>query len=429
MTDQKFKPVYLIDGTRTPLLKATERGPFSASDLAVQAGRVLLSRYSFDPTEIGETVFGCMMPSEDEANIGRLIGLRLGCGKETPGWTVQRNCASGMQAIDSAMKDIQLGRHDLVLAGGTETMSRAPVIYRPHVTDWFGRLAKSKSFGAKLATMARMPLGGMLNPIIALLRGLTDPLVGVNMGQTAEILAYQFNISREEMDAFSLRSHQRLAKAFDAGYMKEVEAIYDANGKFYTEDTGMRRDTTLEKLAKLKPNFDKKFGRVTPGNSSQVTDGAAVVLLASEEGVKKYNLPVLAKIVDVNWGALSPEVMGLGPVMATTPMLIRNQLTLNDIDYWELNEAFAAQVIGCLRAWESKEFCAENLGLDKAFGSIDQEKLNVDGGAIACGHPIGCTGTRIVLHLAHVLKRNNAKYGVATLCIGGGQGGAVLLEV
>ncbi len=249
------------------------------------------------------------------------------------------------------------------------------------------------------------------------------------MGQTAENIAYKFGISREEMDAFAMRSHLRLAKAYQEGFMKEeVTPLYDAKGKLFDVDTGLRPDSSMEKLAKLKPFFDKKFGSVTAANSSQVTDGSAMLLLASEEAVKKYNLPVIGKIVDTQWAGCDPDMMGLGPVYAAPPLLKRNKLSLNDIDYWEINEAFAAQVIGCLKAWESDEFCQKELGLDKAFGYIDEEKLNIDGGAIAIGHPVGASGARIVLHLLNVLKRNKAKRGIATICIGGGQGGAMLIE-
>lgn len=423
-------PVYVVDGMRTPFLKAPRDGggPFSASDLAVYAGRELLSRLAFDPTLVGETIFGCMMPGEDEANIGRLIGLRLGCGKHVPGWTVQRNCASGMQALDSAIKDIQLGRHDIVLAGGTETMSRAPLIYRPQVVKWFAALNSAKTLPQKLTAMFKLKPQLLFSPIIALIKGLTDPICGVNMGQTAEILAHQFNISREEMDEFALRSQQRALKAYEeAHYHDEVITLYDSSGNYYNQDTGIRADSSMAGLAKLKPMFDRKFGRVTAGNSSQITDGAAVLLLASEAAVKQHNLPVLGKIVDTEWAGLSPEVMGLGPVFASTPLLKRHNLSLNDVDQWELNEAFAAQVIGCLKAWESDEFCQAHFGCD-ALGSLDQDKLNIDGGAIALGHPVGATGARIVLHVLNSLKRTGGKRGVATLCIGGGQGGAMLLE-
>ena len=190
----------------------------------------------------------------------------------------------------------------------------------------------------------------------------------------------------------------------------------------------MRPDASMAGMAKLKPFFDKKYGNITAANSSQITDGAAWVLLASEEAVMKWNLKPLGRIVDSQWSGLDPAQMGLGPVHASTPILQRNGLTLADVDYWELNEAFAAQVLGCQAAWESDEYCREQLGLPGALGSVDDSKLNVDGGAVSIGHPVGASGARIVLHLLHVLRRNNAKRGVATICIGGGLGGAMLLE-
>jgi acetyl-CoA C-acetyltransferase len=429
MTDTQ-RTVYVVDGARTPFLKAPREGPgiFSASDLAVQAGRELLSRLAIDPPQIGETVFGCMMPSENEANIGRLIGLRLGCGDKVPGWTVQRNCASGLQSLDSAVKDIQAGRHDLVLAGGTETMSRAPLIYREQMVRWFAAMNAAKKPMDKAAVLCRLKPKYLLSPIIALLKGLTDPIFNIGMGQTAEIMAYDFNISREEMDAYALQSQQRALQAYrDGHYKDEVTSVYDTRGDYYLQDNGIREDSTIERLTKLRPMFDKKFGRVTAGNSSQITDGAAVLLLASEEAVEKNQLPVLGKIVDTHWAALDPKVMGLGPVFASTPLLQRHQLGLNDIDQWEINEAFAAQVLGCLKAWESEKFCKEHFNC-APLGTLDQTKLNIDGGAIAIGHPVGATGSRIVLHVLNSLKRTGGKRGIATLCIGGGQGGAMLLE-
>ncbi len=422
------KCIYVVDGARTPFLKARgKRGPFAAADLAVSAGRDVLARQPFSPDAIDEVIIGCMNPSEDEANIGRIISMRLGCGKETPAWTVQRNCASGLQSIDSAMKDIALGRHDLVLAGGTEAMSRAPLIFQPDMANWFARLNSAKTLPAKLSSMAAFR-PRYLKPIIALMRGLTDPLCGYNMGQTAELVAYQFGISREDMDQFAVRSHQALAKAQDQKSLSSIAPLYASNGNYFDVDDGLRRDSSVAKLAKLRPTFDRKYGMVTAGNSSQITDGACVLLLASEDAVKRYNLEVLGKIVDLEWAALDPKVMGLGPAVAVPPMLIRQGMKLDQVDYWEVNEAFAAQVLGCVRAWEDEKFCHENLGLDEAFGTLDLDKLNVDGGAIALGHPVGATGARLVLQLLHTLKRENAQTGVATLCIGGGQGGAILLE-
>lgn len=422
------RDVYLVDGARTPFLKARGKpGPFSASDLAVNAGKQLLSRHSFSPADLDEVVVGCMMPSPDEANIARVIALRLGCSQSMPAYTVQRNCASGMQAIDSAAKDIATGRCELVLAGGTEAMSRSPLILNDGMVNWMAALATSKGFAGKLKAYSQFR-PSFLKPIIALLRGLTDPMVNLSMGQTAEIVAHRFGITREAMDAFSMQSHQRVAKGQDEKHYGEVEAVYANNGQVTLSDDGLRRETTMEKLASLKPFFDKKFGAVTAGNSSQVTDGAALVLLASKEAVEKYHLPVLGRLVDVQWAGLNPAEMGLGPVYATHQLLKRQQLKISDIDYWEINEAFAAQVLGCLKAFESADYCKTFLGEAAPLGSIDMNRLNVDGGAIALGHPVGASGARITLHIAEVLKRQQAKRGIATICIGGGQGGAMLIE-
>lgn len=423
-----MRDVYIVDGARSPFLKAKGKaGPFSASDLAVNAGKELLQRQPFSPKELNEVVIGCVMPSPDEANIGRVIAYRLGCGKSIPAWTVQRNCASGMQALDSAAKDIAMGRHDLVLAGGTEAMSRAPLLFSESYTNWISGVMNAKDWKSRLKAWARFR-PSYLKPVIALLKGLSDPLVNLSMGQTAENLAYRFNITREEMDQFSYESHQFAAAGQEKHHFAEVLSVFGNSGDFYLSDDGVRRDSSLEKLATLKPFFDKKFGSVTAGNSSQISDGAALLILASKDAIEKYQLPVIARIVDIQWAGVDPAEMGLGPVYATHKLLQNQNLQFDEIDYWEINEAFAAQVIGCLRAWESDEYCQKNLGLQGALGTIDRSKLNVDGGAIAIGHPVGASGARIALHLIDVLKRNNAKKGIATICIGGGQGGAMLIE-
>jgi len=426
-------PVYVVDGARTPFLKSKNRpGPFAASDLAVQAGRALLVRQKFAPQELDEVILGCAAPSVDEVNIGRVAALRLGCGEKVPGWTVMRNCASGMQALDSGIANILSGRSQLVLAGGVDALSRAPLLYNDTMVSWFSDLAAAKTAGQRAALFARLPFKALLAPVIAIMKGLTDPMVGLLMGQTAENLAHRFGITREQMDAYSVRSHQRVARAQDEGPLQpgggEVEALYDARGNTYGLDDGVRRDASLEGLAKLKPFFDRKYGNVTPGNSSQITDGAAWLILASEDAVKRHGLAPVGRIVDSQWAGLDPAQMGLGPVHAATPILQRHRLGLDDLDYWEINEAFAAQVLGCLAAWKDEKYCKEELGLEHVMGELDQDKLNVDGGAVALGHPVGASGARIVLHVLRLLKRKNAKRGMASICIGGGLGGAMLLE-
>jgi len=425
----KGRPVYVVDGSRTPFLKAgAEPGPFHAADLAVRAAQPLLNRQPFSPGDLDEVITGCVMPGPDEANISRIAALRAGCGKAVPAWTVQRNCGSGMQALDSAARNIAANRADLVMAGGTESMSQAPLLYPPEMVGWLGQLNRARKPAEKLKVASRFK-PSYLKPVIGLIRGLTDPTVGLSMGKTAEILADKFGISRAEMDEYAVRSHLRLAAAQEQGRLGEIEPLYDWKGVVHEHDEGVRPDSSVEKLAKLRPVFDGRYGKVTAGNSSQITDGAAWLILASEKAIKKHQLPVMGRIIDCAWAGNDPSEMGLGPVFACTPLIRRNQKKLQDIDYWELNEAFAAQVIACLRAWRSDDFCKNSLGLKKAFGEIDDERLNVDGGAIALGHPVGVSGARIVLHLLHVLKHNKATTGVASQCIGGGQGGAMLVEV
>ena len=422
------RPVYVVDGARTPCLKARGApGPFSAAELATQAARSLLLRQSFAPTAFDEVIAGCVMPGPDEANIARIVALRVGCGERVPAFTVQRNCASGMQALDTAARNIGSGRADLILAGGIEVMSHAPVLLGTAMVAWLAHWSRAKGVVARAKMLAQLR-PAHLTPIIGLLRGLTDPVVGLSMGQTAEILAHRFNISREQMDAFAMSSHQRLAAAQDQKHLDEVEVVYDRAGKCYTADDGLRRETDMTSLGKLKPVFDKPFGKVTAGNSAQVTDGAAWLILASEDAVQRHNLPVLARLVDSEWAGVDPAQMGLGPVHAMAPLLMRHGYDTGDIDYWEINEAFAAQVLACMAAWSDADYCRTQLNRENPFSPIDHARLNVDGGGVSIGHPVGASGARIVLHLIHVLRRQNAKRGIASLCIGGGQGGALLVE-
>ncbi len=427
-SNKQARPVYLIDGARTPFLKARGKpGLFSATDLALGATKPLMLRQPFNASDLDEVVYGCMMPSQDEANIARIIALRIGGGDKLTAYTVQRNCASGLQAIDNAVRNISHGYSDLVLAGGVDAMSRAPLLLREDMVHWLAKFNKAKTPIAKAKAIASLK-GKYFAPIIALMRGLTDPVVGLNMGQTAENLAYRFGITRDEMDAYSVQSHLRLTESMKAGKLDEIEPLYGATGEVYSEDDGVRPDSSVEKLAKLKPFFDRPYGKVTPANSSQITDGASSLILASEDAIKKHNLTPIAKLNPAQWAGLDPAEMGLGPAHAIAETLKSHHLIMDNIDYWEINEAFAAQVQACVMALNDKDYCISELGLKQAVGKIPNDKLNVDGGAIALGHPVGSSGARIVLHMAHTLKRENAKKGIATLCIGGGQGGSMLVE-
>lgn len=426
--DSTQSKIYIVDGYRTPQLKVRGRpGPFHASDLAHDAGRALLKKIQLAPDKLDEVILGCVSSGPDEANIARVVGLRLGCSEKTPAWTVQRNCASGMQALDSAAQNIQLGHADLILSGGTEAMSHHPVLLNEVMVAWLGAWSQAHSIGARSRALMQLR-ANYFKPIIGLLRGLTDPVVGLSMGQTAEELATRFGISREAMDNFAVRSHQRLATAIEQGHLDEVVPLYDKQGNVYTVDDGLREDSSVEKLSRLRPVFDRVSGSVTAGNSAQVTDGAAMLLLASERAIDKYNLPILGQIVDCQWAGLEPEQMGLGPVHAMAPIMQRHGLDSDDIDNWEINEAFAAQVLACETAWQDDDFCRKALKQEKGFSPIDNSRLNIDGGGISLGHPVGASGARIVLHTLKTLQRTGGRHGMASLCIGGGQGGAMLLK-
>ena len=423
------KTVYVVDGLRSPILKARGRpGAFTASDMAVSTARTLLMRQPSIADQIDEIILGCVMPRADEANIARLVGLRVDLPETIPAWTVQRNCASGMQALDSAVSQIQLGRADVVLAGGVEAMSHAPLLFKEQYVHWLADLAKAKSFTQKLKVIQKFR-PGLLKPVIGLLCGLTDPTVNMSMGQTAEKIAHRFDISRHAMDEYAVNSHLRLVQAQQNNlFVDEIEPLYDKYGRLHDHDDGVRPDSSMEKLAKLKAVFDKPYGKVTAGNSAQISDGAAWLLLASEKAVNKFNLQPLAVLSPSYWAGLDPSEMGLGPVHATHALLKKHKLKLDDIDYWELNEAFAGQVLACLAALADADYCKQMLHTRQAWGEISLDKLNIHGGAVACGHPVGMTGARIVLHMIHILRQQNAQRGIATLCIGGGQGGAMMVE-
>jgi acetyl-CoA C-acetyltransferase len=331
-----------------------------------------------------------------------------------------------MQAVESAAQAISSGNAELVLAGGSEAMSHHPVMLTPAMLEWLSAWNRSHTVTGRARQLARLR-PGHFQLIVALLKGLIDPVVGLSMGQTAEQLAWLFGIGREEMDAYALESHRRLARAWDNGWLPEVTPMISAEGELYQQDEGLRADTDLDALGRLQPVFDRPVGMVTAGNSAQITDGAALLLLASADAVRHHHLRVRARIIDSQWSALDPARMGLGPVYAMSALLQRQQLNAADIDYWEINEAFAAQVLACLAAWESDGWCRKHLEMSSP-GFIPRERLNVDGGGISLGHPVGASGARILYHLLTVLERNRAVTGIASLCVGGGQGGAILIE-
>jgi acetyl-CoA C-acetyltransferase len=386
-------------------------------------------RQPFAPDAFDAVILGCVNVIADEMNPARVAALRLGIDPSITAFTVQINCGSGMQSIDIAFRMIEAGKADLVLAGGTEALSHAPLVLRRKAVEWFGRFATAKTTLEKATALAGLR-PEMARPVIGLERGLTDPITELNMGQTAELVGHLLGITREAADAYALESHQRLTRAQRNGALEgEVVPAVARDGTIYDGDDGVRPDTSMEKLAKLKPVFEKPYGKVTAGNSSQITDGGCWVIVASEQALERHKLKPLARIIDSEWSALDPAVMGLAPTLCCTALLKRRGLPKESIELWELNEAFAAQVLACLAAWEDEEYCRDVLGLDGVFGPIDRSRLNVEGGAISLGHPVGTSGNRLVLHLVNAMRRLGLSRGIASECIGGGQGGAMLLEI
>lgn len=424
-----MKPVYLVEGKRTPQVKAgADLQEVAAPYLAHYLIRHLADKHGIPSDAVDEVIIGNTGTPAKYPNVGRVIALEAGLDKKTSGYTVHRNCAAGMEALSQGFIKIASGRSDIIFAGGAESMSQMPLLFSKKMTALFVDLMKAKSGMQKLSILSQFR-PDYLKPIIAIEQGLTDPFCGLNMGLTAEKLARELGISRQEQDEFANRSHQRAVAAQKEGrFAEEILAITMGAklDKVLAEDVGPRANSTVEGLGKMKPYFEKGTGTVTVGNACPITDGGSVWLMCSEEAVKKYNLKPMARMVDYHFHGLEPERMGLGPVLATAGVLKRTGLTLDQMDLVELNEAFAAQVIACQRVMKDPTLSAK-WGVE-ALGEIPADKLNVNGGGIALGHPVGSTGSRLVVTLAHELRRRKKKYGLATLCIGGGQGGATIIE-
>ena len=435
--------IAIIEGVRTPIAQAgKELRRLSAVELGIHVTKEVINRSNLSPTLIDEVIFGNVSQPANAANISRVIALKSGLDISIPAYTVHRNCASGMEAISTASAKILSGEAEIILAGGTESMSNIPLLHNDKMVTLFAILNNRKMSNILKARLFLKALLGFkthfLTPVIGLLQGLTDPVCGLLMGQTAEVLAKEFYISRAEQDEFAELSHQRAHLAQENNiFSDELHPLYTDNSftTLLDRDRGIRvdnapnpSDTLKGKLQRMKPYFDRKNGTVTIGNSCSINDGAAAVILMTERKAKQLKLQPLGYLKDYVYTGLEPSRMGLGPVYATSKLFKRNRTQLKDIDLIEMNEAFAAQIIANERAFASTEFAVKYLNRQKAIGEIDRAKLNVNGGAIALGHPVGMTGTRLVLHLLKELKRRKKKTGLATLCIGGGQGAAFLLE-
>ncbi len=404
----------------------------TAHDLGARIVKEVLIRSQVDPEKIDEVIIGNVANPADAANIARVIALKAGIPQHVPAFTVHRNCASGMEAMTTSCSKILNGEAEIILAGGVESMSHIPLFFGKKMTALFANLMKAKTFGQKLSLLLTFR-PHFLAPVVGLVQGLTDPISGLIMGCTAENIAKDFKITREEQDEFSLRSHQKAEAATAKGiFREEIIPVFnndEKNSLMIEEDEGIRKGQTLDALAKMKPYFEKVTGTVTVANSSQVTDGAAFAILMRESKAKELGLEVLGYIREFAYAGMDPSRMGLGPVFASKKVFDKSGFSLKDMELVEINEAFAAQVIGCTRAFASQEFCEKNFGMAQAMGEINPEILNVNGGGVALGHPVGMSGARIIIHLLRELKRRGKNRGLATLCIGGGQGGAVVVEV
>ena len=435
----------IVEGVRTPFAKSgTKLKTVHASQLGQLAVRELIARTNMDVNEVDEVIMGNTGSPSDAVNISRVVALNAGFPIKTSAVTVHRNCASALESITTGYERIKSGTMDMVVAGGTENMSQMPLLFPAAIAGIIERLGSAKTTGAKLSALfdwfkadlaqikemaTTSPMAKTkYKPVIALLEGLTDPFVGMNMGMTAEVIAKEFGIGRKEQDEYALRSHQK-AVAARAKLAEEIAALHlpPDYKETIAEDVGPRDNQTIEALAKLKPFFDKTTGTITAGNSCPITDGAAAVLMMSREKAEALGYKPLVRIRGYAFAGLEPERMGMGPAYSTPIALKRAGLTMNQIGLIELNEAFAAQVMANQKAFDSDEF-GKKIGLAGKIGELRSDILNVNGGAIALGHPVGATGSRLVLTLMKEMKRRNTEFGLATLCIGGGQGGSIIIE-
>jgi acetyl-CoA acyltransferase len=420
--------IAIVDGIRTPFCKASGiLKDLEADDLGAYAVKELMAKIGYPLDKVDELIFGNVLQPAHATNIARIIAVKAGLPIKVPAFTVNRNCASGLEAIVTGANKILLGDAEVIVAGGTESMSGFPVLFNKKAKNFLLKLNKAKSFKDKLLTI----LSFRPSFLIPEVPELTDPLCSLTMGQTAENIIRDFKITRLEQDKFALLSQQRASKAIEEGRLADEIVpipIPPKNQVFQSVDDGPRANSTLEGLLKLKPVFERETGSVTAGNSSQVTDGAAAVLIMRESKAKALGFKPLGYLTAYSYVALEPARMGLGPYYAIAKLLEKTNKRLADIDLFEINEAFSGQVLAVLKALNSTEYTKKTLGLDAPIGEISLDKVNVNGGAVALGHPLGASGTRLVITLLKELKRRNLKSGLATMCVGGGQGEAALLE-
>jgi len=427
--DRTGRRVAVIEGCRTPFAKAgTAFRDASPIDLGKVAVREVLNRAELNPAEVDEVVFGIVVPPVQAPNVGREVMLAAGIPPQVPAYTVSRACASANQAITNAAEYIGIGYADIVIAGGTEVLSDVPMLLSKRLRGALLSASKAKGTGARVKALA----GIRPRDLAPVAPAIAEPSTGESMGESAERMAKENGISREAQDRWALRSHRLAHQGTTDGRLREEIVPTFAPPDFrdvVAEDNGVRPDTSLEKLAALPPVFDRRYGTVTAGNASPLTDGASAVLLMSEERAKSLGYEPLGYIRSWAWSALAPSGQLLqGPAYAAPVALDRAGMTMGDIELWEMHEAFAAQVLSNLQALDSAEFARRELGRDRKVGILPEDRINVMGGSIAIGHPFGATGGRLTVTLLREMRRRGLGIGLITVCAAGALGFAMVLE-
>ncbi len=422
------RPV-IIDGARSAFVKSfTAFEDCDTLELYSRTIAGLIQKTGVDVDEIDEISCGVVLPQTKNGNVARDTIINLGLPHHIHGYTLNRACTSSMQTITDAARNIMSGNDKIILAGGVECISDTPIVYSKEARRFLVKLNKAKTPMARMAMLSQFSAGAWLPKPPSV----SEPLTGLSMGEHSEIMAKKNAILREEQDRFAVLSHKNAARAEAAGILAEEIIPIWAPPKFQVcvdKDNLIRGDTSLEALAKIRPAFDRKYGTITAGNASALTDGAAACLIADEGYAKTLGLKPKALIRDTIFVGVNPhDQLLIGPALAIPLLLKRNGLSLSDIDLFEIHEAFAAQVLSCIKSMDSAAFCAEYFGASKAFGLIPENKLNLNGGALAIGHPFGATGARLVGSLANSLIRQNKNLGVIAICAQGGIAGAMLLE-
>ncbi|MET0395831.1 MAG: acetyl-CoA C-acyltransferase FadI [Longimicrobiaceae bacterium] len=421
--------VAIVQGCRTPFAKSgTAFRDLSAVELGKVAVRELIARADLDPAEIDHVIYGTVVQSVQEPNIAREVTLGSGIPASVPSFTVGRACASSNQAITSGAEQILAGQADVVVAGGAESLTDVPILFSPEMRNALVRASKARSLPERIQAF-RAIRPKHLAPITP---AIAEPTTGLTMGESAEKMAQENGISRETQDRWALRSHQLAAAATADGRLTaEIAPVYvpPRFDEVVTADNGIRADTSLEKLSTLKPVFDRRYGTVTAGNASPLTDGASAVLLMSEERAKALGYEPLGYIRSYAYASLDPgDQLLQGPVYAAPVALDRAGISMKDIDLLEIHEAFAAQVLSNMQWWDSDEIARKRLGRDKAIGVPPEDRINVMGGSIAIGHPFGATGGRVTVTLLNELKRRGGQFGMISVCAAGAMGFVMIVE-